>query len=209
MQPSTLTRFLLSDVTTARRTIVRRIFALCADGSGLTTIAKALNAQRAPCPRSQQGRPHGRRPPCGRSSTENSTPASSSGTARKNATSGATQATRARSGRMVARAGRSGSAPTWRRRQRRRRGRCRCGAGHGGAERRARVTGDVCGSLGLGIRCPRVPVDPPGDQRSARVGRYCNGRRFGSAPGLRSARGGSGCHTMDISTASDWGEGRS
>jgi site-specific DNA recombinase len=39
--------------------IVRRIFRMCADGYGLTTIAKTLNAEHARCPRSQQGRPKG------------------------------------------------------------------------------------------------------------------------------------------------------
>jgi site-specific DNA recombinase len=37
--------------------IVRRIFELSANGRGLTTIAKALNAEGSPAPRSQQGRP--------------------------------------------------------------------------------------------------------------------------------------------------------
>jgi site-specific DNA recombinase len=32
---------------------------MCADGIGLTTIAKTLNAEGARCPRSQQGRPKG------------------------------------------------------------------------------------------------------------------------------------------------------
>jgi site-specific DNA recombinase len=39
--------------------VVRRIFTMCADGIGFTTIAKTLNASGAPCPRSQQGRPRG------------------------------------------------------------------------------------------------------------------------------------------------------
>jgi hypothetical protein len=39
--------------------VLRRIFKMCADGIGFTTIAKALNAEGAPCPRSQQGRPKG------------------------------------------------------------------------------------------------------------------------------------------------------
>jgi site-specific DNA recombinase len=39
--------------------VVRRVFQMCADGQGLTTIAKTLNAERARCPRSQQGRPKG------------------------------------------------------------------------------------------------------------------------------------------------------
>ncbi len=39
--------------------VVRRIFALCADGAGLTRITKTLNEEGAPAPRSQQGRPTG------------------------------------------------------------------------------------------------------------------------------------------------------
>jgi site-specific DNA recombinase len=39
--------------------VVRRIFELCAAGTGYTRIAKQLNAERAPAPRSQQGRPAG------------------------------------------------------------------------------------------------------------------------------------------------------
>jgi hypothetical protein len=39
--------------------IIRRIFAMCAQGSGYSGIAKALNAAGAPCPRPQQGRPAG------------------------------------------------------------------------------------------------------------------------------------------------------
>jgi site-specific DNA recombinase len=37
--------------------IVRRIFELCAAGAGLTRITKTLNAEGAPAPRPQQGRP--------------------------------------------------------------------------------------------------------------------------------------------------------
>ena len=37
--------------------IVRRVFALSAEGHGLTAIAKILNADGAPTPRAQQGRP--------------------------------------------------------------------------------------------------------------------------------------------------------
>src|SRR4030095_1801077 len=37
---------------------VRRIFELCAEGYGLTRITKALNADRCPAPRAQQGRPN-------------------------------------------------------------------------------------------------------------------------------------------------------
>jgi site-specific DNA recombinase len=43
----------------AEASVVRRIFRMCADGIGFTTIAKTLNAEGAPCPRSQQGRPKG------------------------------------------------------------------------------------------------------------------------------------------------------
>jgi site-specific DNA recombinase len=39
--------------------VVRRIFALCASGTGYTRIAKLLNADRAPAPRPQQARPAG------------------------------------------------------------------------------------------------------------------------------------------------------
>jgi site-specific DNA recombinase len=38
--------------------VVRRIFALCADGDGLTRITKTLNEAGCPAPRAQQGRPH-------------------------------------------------------------------------------------------------------------------------------------------------------
>ena len=37
--------------------MIRRIFQLCADGRGLTAIAKQLNSDRVASPRSQQGRP--------------------------------------------------------------------------------------------------------------------------------------------------------
>jgi len=39
--------------------VVRRIFDLCAGGTGYTRIAKLLNAERAACPRPQLGRPAG------------------------------------------------------------------------------------------------------------------------------------------------------
>jgi len=39
--------------------VVRRIFALCAAGTGYARIAKQLNAEHAPAPRSQQQRPAG------------------------------------------------------------------------------------------------------------------------------------------------------
>lgn len=38
--------------------VVRRIFALCVKGYGKVAIAKQLNAEAAPAPRAQQGRPH-------------------------------------------------------------------------------------------------------------------------------------------------------
>jgi DNA invertase Pin-like site-specific DNA recombinase len=54
------------DVTGVRRVIepaeaavVVRIFEMASSGHGLTTIAKQLNADRAPSPRAQQGRPAG------------------------------------------------------------------------------------------------------------------------------------------------------
>jgi site-specific DNA recombinase len=43
----------------AEAAVVRRIFELCAAGTGYTRIAKLLNAERAPAPRPQQGRPAG------------------------------------------------------------------------------------------------------------------------------------------------------
>lgn len=39
--------------------VVRRIFALCADGAGYPRIARLLNDEGAPAPRAQQGRPGG------------------------------------------------------------------------------------------------------------------------------------------------------
>jgi site-specific DNA recombinase len=44
-------------VNEAEAVIVRRIFDLCAGGTGYTRIAKALNAQGAPAPRPKSGRP--------------------------------------------------------------------------------------------------------------------------------------------------------
>jgi site-specific DNA recombinase len=46
-------------INEAEAAVVRRIFDLCAGGSGYTRIAKALNAERAPAPRPQQRRPAG------------------------------------------------------------------------------------------------------------------------------------------------------
>ena len=45
------------EINEAEAAVVRRIFQLCADGRGLTAIAKQLNADRVVSPRSQQGRP--------------------------------------------------------------------------------------------------------------------------------------------------------
>ena len=45
-------------INEAEAAVVRRIFALYADGYGQSRIAKALNEERAVAPRSQQGRPH-------------------------------------------------------------------------------------------------------------------------------------------------------
>lgn len=44
-------------INDAEAAVVRRIFALCADGAGLTRITKTLNADGVPAPRAQQGRP--------------------------------------------------------------------------------------------------------------------------------------------------------
>jgi site-specific DNA recombinase len=60
--------------------IVRRIFELCASGTGYTRIAKTLNAEGAPSPRPQQERPAGWAPTSTTSYTDRSTGASSSGT---------------------------------------------------------------------------------------------------------------------------------
>ena len=46
-------------IVDAEAAVIRRIFQMCGDGIGFTTIAKSLNAEAAPCPRSQQGRPRG------------------------------------------------------------------------------------------------------------------------------------------------------
>jgi site-specific DNA recombinase len=45
------------EINETEAAVVRRIFQLCADGRGLTSIAKQLNADRVVSPRSQQGRP--------------------------------------------------------------------------------------------------------------------------------------------------------
>jgi DNA invertase Pin-like site-specific DNA recombinase len=47
------------DIVSAEAAVVRRIFELAAAGVGKTSIAKRLNADRAPSPRLQQGRPSG------------------------------------------------------------------------------------------------------------------------------------------------------
>src|SRR5262245_2078839 len=39
--------------------VIRRMFELCANGTGYTRIAKTLNAEKAPAPRPQQNRPAG------------------------------------------------------------------------------------------------------------------------------------------------------
>ena len=47
------------EVDEAQAVVVRRIFTLCSDGKGARRIAKQLNAEGAPAPRPQQGRPQG------------------------------------------------------------------------------------------------------------------------------------------------------
>ncbi len=47
------------EINEVEAAVVRRIFDLCAGGTGYTWIAKQLNAEGAPCPRPQQGRPAG------------------------------------------------------------------------------------------------------------------------------------------------------
>ena len=49
--------YVVRTVNEAEAAIVRRIFELSKTGHGLTAIAKTLNAERAPAPRSQQQRP--------------------------------------------------------------------------------------------------------------------------------------------------------
>ncbi len=44
-------------VNDAEAAVIRRIFALCAEGAGKTRIAKTLNTERARAPRPQRGRP--------------------------------------------------------------------------------------------------------------------------------------------------------
>ena len=46
------------EIDEAQAAVVRRIFELCAAGSGKVAIAKRLNAEAALAPRAQQGRPH-------------------------------------------------------------------------------------------------------------------------------------------------------
>ena len=46
------------EVDDTQAAVVRRIFELCAKGYGKVAIAKRLNAEAAPAPRAQQGRPH-------------------------------------------------------------------------------------------------------------------------------------------------------
>lgn len=45
------------EINNAEAVVIRRIFEMSAKGVGLTTIAKTLNAEAAPAPRSQQARP--------------------------------------------------------------------------------------------------------------------------------------------------------
>ena len=46
------------EVVDAEAAVIRRIFELCASGSGLKVITKTLNAEHLPSPRSQRGRPN-------------------------------------------------------------------------------------------------------------------------------------------------------
>ncbi len=46
-------------INEAEAAVVQRIFQMAADGAGFRRIAKALNDERTPCPRAQQGRPDG------------------------------------------------------------------------------------------------------------------------------------------------------
>ncbi len=50
-------QFVRREVEPDEAAVVRRIFELCAAGDGLKGITKMLNAEGAPAPRSQQGRP--------------------------------------------------------------------------------------------------------------------------------------------------------
>ena len=47
------------EINEVEAVVVRRIFDLCAGGTGYTRTAKQLNAEGVPCPRPQQGRPAG------------------------------------------------------------------------------------------------------------------------------------------------------
>jgi DNA invertase Pin-like site-specific DNA recombinase len=69
--------------------VVRRIFELCAAGSGLARITKTLNAAGAPAPRPQQGRPKGwLRALCAKYCSGHCTGAKSSGIKRASVTVG-------------------------------------------------------------------------------------------------------------------------
>ena len=78
-------------INEAEAAVVRRIFELCADGAGLTRIAKTLNAERRAAPRPQQGRPRGVGAVVGArgAAPRRSIAARSSGTRRGSAISGA------------------------------------------------------------------------------------------------------------------------
>ena len=51
--------FVVREIVPAEAAVVRRIFALCAKGRGARRICATLNAEDAPSPRAQQGRPRG------------------------------------------------------------------------------------------------------------------------------------------------------
>ena len=51
--------YVTREVDPRETAVVRRIFELWAMGVGLTSISKRLNEDGVPCPRAQQGRPHG------------------------------------------------------------------------------------------------------------------------------------------------------
>ena len=79
------------EIDEAQAAVVRRIFELCATGSGKVAIAKRLNAEAAPAPRAQQGRPNAWAPSSVRAVLyrELYRGERSSGTARRSATRGA------------------------------------------------------------------------------------------------------------------------
>ena len=55
----TATGHVVREIDPEAAAVVRRIFELCRDGKGTRRICQALNADRAPAPRAQQGRPNG------------------------------------------------------------------------------------------------------------------------------------------------------